>query len=364
MNDKPIFVTEPLIPPFDEYTRLLREIWDNKIFTHNGPLVKRFEDEISKKLKIKNFITTTNGTTALQIAIKSLGLKGEVITTPFSWIATISAIKCEGCSPVFCDIDPGTFNIDPHKIEKYISDKTVAIVPVHTFGNPCDINEIELIAKKHNLKVIYDAAHSIGSTFKNKSILEYGDISATSLHCTKLINTAEGGGCITTDIEIYEKIKRIRFFGHDENRNIVEDGLNGKMTEIHAALGLANLKYYEEVLQDRKEKYKYYKKQLTISDQFSFQVTKHGEQNYSYFPIIFKSENNLLKAEKSLKKNNIYPRRYFYPSLNTFEKTVKSVNMPISFDISKRILCLPLYWRLNFQNIDKIIKILLDEKYN
>jgi dTDP-4-amino-4,6-dideoxygalactose transaminase len=361
MTKKPIFVTEPFLPPLEEYTRLLREIWDNKIFTHNGPFVKKFEKEISKKLKIRNFISTTSGTTALQIAIKSLGLKGEVITTPFSWIATISAIKCEGCVPVFCDIEPDTFNIDPNKIEKCITDKTVAIVPVHSFGNPCDIDAIDFIAKKYNLKVVYDAAHSIGSTYKNKSILDYGNISATSLHCTKLINTAEGGGCITTDKGLHEKIKRIRFFGYDENKDVVEDGLNGKMTEIHAALGLANLKYYDKVLQDRKNKYEYYKKKLSISDQLSFQVIKYGEQNYSYFPVLFKNENNLLKAEKALKIDNIHPRRYFYPSLNTFNKSVKLVNMPISTDISKRILCLPLYWKLEYKYVDRVIEIILNE---
>ena len=356
MDNKPIYVTQPSLPPLDEYTELLKSVWESGILTHNGPLVQRLEKELCQKLNLENFATVTNGTIAIQMAIKALELKGEIITTPFSWIATISAIKWEGCSPIFCDIDPQTLNIDPSKIEALITDKTVAIVPVHVFGNPCDVEAIEAIAKKHNLKVIYDAAHAIGSTFKDKSLLSYGDISATSLHGTKLLNTAEGGGCITTDKELHEKIKRIRFFGHDDSKDIVEDGFNGKMTEVHAALGLANLKYYDEVLQDRKDKYFYYKEKLSTNENLSFQTIKHGETNYSYFPVIFKSEEELLKVEKALNKQKIYPRRYFYPSLNTYTKVVEYINMPVSEDISKRILCLPLYWKLEYKDMDRIIE--------
>ena len=358
MDNKPIYVTQPSLPPLDEYTELLKGVWDSGILTHNGPLVQRLEKELCQKLSLENFITVTNGTIAIQMAIKALELKGEIITTPFSWIATISAIKWEGCTPVFCDIEPETLNIDPSKIESLITDKTVAIVPVHVFGNPCDVEAIEAIAKTHNLKVIYDAAHAIGSTFKDKSLLSYGDISATSLHGTKLLNTAEGGGCITTDKELHEKIKRIRFFGHDDSKDIVEDGFNGKMTEVHAALGLANLKYYDEVLQDRKDKYFYYKEKLSTNENLSFQTIKHGETNYSYFPVIFKSEEQLLTVEKALNEQKIYPRRYFYPSLNTYTKVVDYINMPVSEDISKRILCLPLYWKLEYKDMDRIIEII------
>lgn len=358
MDNKPIYVTQPSLPPLDEYTQLLQGVWDSGILTHNGPLVQRLEKELCEKLKVDSFTTVTNGTIAIQMAIKALELKGEIITTPFSWIATISAIKWEGCTPVFCDIDPETLNIDPSKIEALITDKTVAIIPVHVFGNPCDVEAIEVIAKKHNLKVIYDAAHAIGSTYKDKSLLSYGDISATSLHGTKLLNTAEGGGCITNDKELHEKIKRIRFFGHDDSKDIVEDGFNGKMTEVHAALGLANLRYYDEVLQDRKVKYNYYTEKLLASENCTFQAIKHGEPNYSYFPVIFQSEANLLEVEKALNEQKIYPRRYFYPSLNTYNKVVEYVNMPISEDISKRILCLPLYWKLEYKDMDRIIEII------
>jgi len=361
MNNKPVYVTQPSLPPLNEYTDLLQNIWQSGILTHNGPMVQRLEQELCSTLTVKNFVAVTNGTIALQMAIKALQLKGEIITTPFSWIATISAIKWEDCTPVFCDIDADTLNIDPEKIEALITDNTVAIMPVHVFGTPCDIAAIKIIADKYNLKVIYDAAHAIGSTYNDKSLLEYGDISATSLHGTKLLNTAEGGGCITQDNELYEKLKRIRFFGHDDNKDIIEDGFNGKMTEVHAALGIANLKYYSHVLQDRKDKYSYYKEHLSNSKELSFQKIKIGESNYSYFPLIFQSEEILLKIEKLLNNQEIYPRRYFYPSLNSYKKIVDYTPMPISESIAKRILCLPLYLNLEYEQLDEIINIINKE---
>lgn len=359
MESKPIYVTMPSLAPLDEYVELLKGVWERGILTHNGPLVQQFENDLCKKLNLKNFVAVSNGTIAIQMAIKALELKGEIITTPFTWIATVSAIKWEGCTPIFCDIDPETLNINHNKIEALINDKTVAILPVHVFGNPCDVEAIEAIAKKHKLKVIYDGAHAIGSTHKGKSLLEYGDITATSLHATKLLNTVEGGGCITTNPDLQEKLKRIRFFGHSDAKDIVEDGFNGKMTEVHAALGLANLKYYDEVINDRKEKYKYYKDSLSEINGISFQVEKYGETNFSYFPIILNSESLLLKIEKSLNDNNIFPRRYFYPSVNTYKQIVLYKEMPQSEDVAKRILCLPLYYTLSKQSIIDISKIII-----
>lgn len=358
MNNKPIYVTMPSLAPLDEFTELLKGVWERGILTHNGPLVQQLEKELCNKLNLPNFVAVSNGTIAIQMAIKALELQGEIITTPFTWIATVSAIKWEGCIPVFCDIDPETLNIDTNKIEKLITKKTVAIIPVHVFGNPCDVDKIEAIAKKHNLKVIYDGAHAIGSQFNKKSLLQYGDITATSLHATKLLNTAEGGGCITNNPEIYEKLKRIRFFGHNEIKDIVEDGFNGKMTEVHAALGIANLKYYDEVLKDRKNKYQLYKNTLSSIPELKFQVSKNDESNYSYFPVIFNSEEELLNVEQLLNKQNIYPRRYFYPSVNTFTKVVGFQPCPISEYISERIICLPLYWHLTIEEVKKIISII------
>ena len=358
MKSKNIYVTQPSLAPLEEYVDILKEVWESGILTHNGPLVQKPERKFEEKLKIKHFLTAVNGTIALQMAIKALELKGEIITTPFTWIATISAIKWENCAPVFCDIDSETLNIDPAKIEGLITDKTVAIMPVHVFGNPCDIDSINHIAKKNNLKVIYDAAHAIGSKFDGRSVLEFGDITVTSLHATKIFNTAEGGACITNDDELFEKIKRIRFFGHNDAKDIVEDGFNGKMTEIHAALGLANLKYFDEVLQDRKDKYSYYKDRLSQTSELKFQQILFGESNYSYFPVIFDSEDRLLEVEKNLNMNNIFPRRYFYPSVNTYTKILEYQECPISEDISKRILCLPLYNNLKNNEMINIIKLI------
>jgi dTDP-4-amino-4,6-dideoxygalactose transaminase len=348
----------PSLAPLEEYVELLKGVWERGILTHNGPLVQQFERDLCDRLGITNFAAVSNGTIALQMAIKALELKGEIITTPFTWIATVSAIKWEGCTPVFCDIDPETLNIDPSKIEALITNKTVAIMPVHVFGNPCDVDIIESIAQKHNLKVIYDGAHAIGSTCNGKSLLEYGDITATSFHATKLLNTAEGGGCITKDTELHTKLKRIRFFGHNDSKDVIEDGFNGKMTEVHAALGIANLKYFDQVLDDRKRKYLQYKEALQGCDFVRFQAVHFGEINYSYFPLILESEEFLFNIEGRLNRKNIFPRRYFYPSVNTYKKIIDYRSTPISEDIAIRILCLPLYWTLSEENVQQIASII------
>jgi len=228
-------------------------------------------------------------------------------------------------------------------------------MPVHVFGNPCDVEAIEAIADQYGLKVIYDAAHAIGSTWKGESVLAKGDISATSLHATKLLNTAEGGGCITQDQALWEKLERIRFFGHDAQKDIVEDGFNGKMTEVHAALGLANLRYYHEVLADRQQKYQLYLDRLKALPGLSFQACPdHGQSNHSYFPVIFEDEETLLRVTEALAEEDIYPRRYFYPSVNTFTKILSYQSTPIAEDIAKRILCLPQYFQLELSDMDRI----------
>lgn len=358
MKNKPIFVTQPTIAPLEEYTAFLSEVWETGILTHNGPKLQQLEKEIKDKLGLKHLSVVLNGTIALQMAIKALEIQGEIITTSFTWVATISAIKWENCTPVFCDIDPNSLNIVVDKIEALITEKTVAIMPVHVFGTACEVEKIEALAKKHNLKVIYDAAHAVGSVYKGKSLLEYGDISATSLHATKLFNTGEGGACITNSEELHEKLKRIRFFGHNNNKEIVEDGINGKMTEVHASLGLANLKYFDAVLEDRKNKYHIYKELLGTNNNLRFQDISNGT-NYSYFPVIFESEDTLLKVEKALNEENIFPRRYFYPSVNMYANIVTYNHTPISEDISSRILCLPLYFNLEEQQVRNISTLIL-----
>jgi dTDP-4-amino-4,6-dideoxygalactose transaminase len=358
MEDK-LFVTAPSLAPLKEYIDLLEGIWSRGILTHNGPLVQELESRLNCALSVQNVRLVTNGTMALQMAIKALDLKGEIITTPFTWIATLSAIQWEGCIPIFCDVEEDTFNIDGTKIEELITDKTVAIMPVHVFGNPCDVDHISAIASKYNLKVIYDAAHAVGSTFKGRSLLDFGDISATSLHATKILNTGEGGAIVSNSPDLDEIVQKIRFFGHNEAKEIKRIGTNGKMTEIHAALGLVNLRYFGDVLSDRKKKYHYYKTRLKDLDSICFQELKFGESNYSYFPIVFKNEMTLIKSMDHLEKRNIYSRRYFYPSVNTFTEVVEYCECPISENLASRILCLPLYFELDVKDIDFIIDELI-----
>jgi hypothetical protein len=334
-------------------------VWERGILTHNGPLVQQFEKEFCAYFNIPSLVAVTNGTIAIQMAIKALELKGEIITTPFTYIATISAIKWEQCTPVFVDIDPQTFNIDPAKIEEKITPQTVAIMPVHVFGNACDCKAIEVIAKKHNIKVIYDAAHAVGTNFGSSSVLIRGDISATSFHATKLLNTAEGGGCVSLDPAIQEKLKRIRFFGHNDQKDIVEDGFNGKMTEVHAALGIANLRIIKDILADRKKKYLLYKSLLAKNKDLSFQLVTAEECNYSYFPVIFASEKILLRIDNALQQDNIFSRRYFYPSVNTYTAVMPYIHMPVSEDIASRILCLPLFRSLTENQVCQISEIII-----
>lgn len=358
MENKNIYVTMPTLAPLEEVNELMKGIWASGIMTHNGPLVQRFEKECADKLGVPQMVSCTNGTIGLQMAIRALRLKGEIITTPFTFIATINSILWEGCTPVFVDIDPETLNMDPKKIEEKITYHTVGIMPVHVFGNACDIEAIDAIAKNHHLKVIYDACHAVGVNYKGQSIFNYGDISVTSFHATKMLNTTEGGGCFTLNKELDEKLRRIRFFGFENHADIVEDGTNGKMTEVHAAVGLANLRYLDAALADRKKKYNMYKQQLSSNSALSFQKISE-DCNYSYFPVIFPDEATLLKVQAALNENHIYPRRYFYPSVNTFTKLVPYTQMPVSEDIASRILCLPLYYTLTMEDMERIINIIL-----
>lgn len=356
--EKNIYVTMPTLAPLSEVNAYLEKVWESGVMTHNGPLLQEFERKVAEWHGVPHHTVVVNGTIALQLAIRALGLKGEIITSPFSFIATTSAIMYEGCKPVYADINPDTLDIDPVEIEKKISPNTVAIMPVHVFGNTCGIEAIEVIAKKYNLKVIYDACHSVGVRYKGKSVFAYGDVSCTSYHATKMLNSGEGGGCFTNDAALDAKMKRIRFFGFSEDKtNIVEEGSNLKMTEVHASVGLANLKYLQTALDDRKEKYMLYKQLLSANPTLKFQKINGDSCNYSYFPVIFDSEETLLNVDKALQAEHVFARRYFYPSLNTFKDIVPYVPMPVSEDIASRILCLPLYYTLSEEDVRKIANI-------
>jgi dTDP-4-amino-4,6-dideoxygalactose transaminase len=338
-------ITKPFLPPFEEYEALLKGIWERNWLTNNGPLVLELEEELKKYLGLVHLLYVTNGTIAIQLGLKALGIKGKVITTPFSYVATTSSIVWEGCTPVFADIDPETLNIDPAKIEDAISSNTEAILATHCFGNPCDIEAIEIIARKHGLKVIYDAAHGFGTKYKGKSIFEFGDVTTTSFHATKLFHTIEGGAVFFKSKELMDVVGRMRNFGHDGFDKFRGVGINGKNSEFHAAMGLVNLKYISRILEGRKIQSANYDEGLNWSKLRKIKIQPGTEYNHAYYPIIFESESELLKVKQGLEEKEIFTRRYFYPSLNTLHY-IENQPTPVSEDIASRILCLPLYYDL------------------
>ncbi len=356
-------VTKPFLPPQNEYEKYLQGIWQRNWLTNNGPLVNELELKLKEYLKIKHLLLVSNGTIALQIVIKALGLQGEIITTPFSYIATTSSIVWEGCTPVFVDIDPDTLTIDPNNIVDAITDKTSAIMATHVFGNPCDVVNIDAIAKKNNIKVIYDGAHAFGVTINRKSVFDYGDISTCSFHATKLFHTIEGGAIFTNDPDLLKRMAFMRNFGHDGPERFNGVGINGKNSEFHAAMGLCNLEYISEILAKRKDQCYYYNSILNNLDAKKPLVQEGCQSNYAYYPIIFKSETIAMRMKEELEKRSIMPRRYFYPSLSALDY-VENQETPISDDVSRRILCLPLYHALSKEEQDYIARILLrTQKY-
>lgn len=341
-----IQITKPFVPPLEEYKEYLEGIWEREYLTNNGPLVQELENRLEEYLGVSNLLYVSNGTIALQIAIKALELKGEIITTPFSYVATTSSIVWEGCKPVFVDIDPRTLNINPELIEAAITDKTTGILATHVFGNPCDIEAIQVIADKHNLNVIYDAAHCFGTTYKGRSVFEYGDVSTTSFHATKLFHTVEGGAIFTKDEDINYRMSRMRNFGHAGFEQFDGVGINGKNSEFHAAMGLCNFNHINEILKSRKKQCLLYDKLLQDTPVQSITIQEDSGWNYAYYPVIFESEAVTLGVKGALEEADIYPRRYFYPSLETLEY-VATKTLMVSKDVSERILCLPLYFELN-----------------
>ena len=357
MQFKRLNSISPSLCEFDEFANLLKETWSTGILTNNGPLLQKLEKEICKSLGITQYIAVTNGTTALQLAIKALDIKGTILVPAFSWVASASAVSWQNCKIKYCDIDPKTLNICPKSIEEKIDQSVEAIMPVHVFGNPCDVEAINIIAKKYNLKLIYDAAHSFGSTFKEQSVLSYGDISCVSTHATKVFNTAEGGGLVPNSTNDIEKIKSLRSFGFDEKRNVVTDGINAKMTEIHAALGIANLKEFRQSIKHRKNLNEVYRNELYKINNIDFQEINDGS-NCSYFPIILQDEASCLKIINILSNQNIFSRRYFYPSLNKINYISSGEKCPISESISKRILCLPSNNRITIEDTVSISNLI------
>ena len=352
-----INVTKSYLPNIEKYKSYIDEIYKTAWLTNQGPLVQRLETRLAQYLGVKNIVLVSNGTIALEIAYRALDLKGEVITTPFSFVATTSSLVTNRLTPIFVDIDEKTFNLSPKNIEEKITSKTSAILPVHVFGNACEVEEIEKIAKKSNLKVIYDAAHAFDVKYKDNSLLNYGDISTLSFHATKLFHTIEGGALIINDDELVQKVRYLINFGIKNPQEIPHLGTNAKMNEFEAAMGLCILDDIEDIKTNRKKVVENYK--IGLESLVTFQEQNNqASENYSYFPILFKNEEDLSKVQKSLNKENIFPRRYFYPSLDTLEYIEPKQECKISRAISKRVLCLPLYAELEKDNQDKIIDII------
>ncbi|WP_316753574.1 DegT/DnrJ/EryC1/StrS family aminotransferase [Pedobacter gandavensis] len=351
-------VTKPFLPQMEDFNRYVSSIWERQWLTNNGPLVNELELKLQEYLNIKHLLFVANGTLALQLAIKALGVRGEVITTAFSYVATSSSIAWEGCVPIYVDIDPETFNIDPAKIEAAITGKTKAIVATHTFGNPCDIDAIQAIADKHKLKVIYDAAHCFGTMYKNKSVFAYGDISTASFHATKLFHTIEGGAVFSKDPNLLKILAGMRNFGHNGPETFDKrPGINAKNCEFHAAMGLCNLEHMEEILERRRTlSYHYYKRLKNFKVSFP-KLNDNLDYNFAYFPVLFETEELLLLCMKRLEGSKIYCRRYFYPPLSALPYVIKT-ELPVCEDISRRMLCLPLYHTLNTSDLDLICRIL------
>ena len=352
-----INVTKTFLPPIEEYQKQVKRAWDNQWLTNRGELVLELEEKLKSFLSVSNIIITNNGTIPLQIALKLLGKQGEIITTPFSYVATTASILWENCKPVFVDIDPEYLTIDETQIEAAITDKTTAILATHVFGNPCHLEMIEKIAEKHNLKVIYDAAHAFGVSYNGKSIFDYGDVSTCSFHATKLFHTGEGGAMFANNPDLQHQLFYSHNFGHNGPLAFHGLGINGKISELQAAMGLAVFPYMGKILSGRKKVVDYYDDALDFSKMKRLKIRENTDWNYSYYPVIFETEAVLLEAQKQLNENQIFPRRYFYPSLNTIEYTL-GTKMPVSESIASRILCLPLYVGLEEDNLKNIVGII------
>ncbi len=359
-----ITVTKPDLPDLERYVEYLKKIWASRWLTNNGELVQLLEERLKEYLKVKNLVLISNGTLALHIALKALNLKGEVITTPFTFAATTNVILWEGLTPVFADIDPETFNIDPDDVEKKITDKTSTILAVHVYGNPCHVEELQKIANKYNLKLIYDAAHAFGVEYKGQSVLNYGDISTLSFHATKVFHTIEGGAIVVRDENLLEKIKLLRNHGIKSEEEVILPGTNAKMNEFQAAMGLCNLENIDEKIQRRKMLYEFYKEELSDLD-VNFQKIIASKYNHAYMPVLFKNKKTRDKVYSELIKNGIKPRRYFYPltsKFDYFKKQGENITEKYKFknclDISNRVLCLPMYSTLEVGVVEKIVNII------
>lgn len=356
---KNINVTKSYLPPLNEYVDTISKIWDNHFLTNYGPLNNSLVEELEKYLELKNIHFVNNGTISLHLCMECLGIENaEIITTPFTFVATISSIIWQKNTPIFVDINPNDFNIDVEKIEEKITSKTKAILAVHCFGYPCNVKRIKEIAVKHNLFVIYDAAHSFGSKLDGKSMLSYGDISSCSLHATKVFHSIEGGLCVVNNEKYNKKMNAIKNFGNSDGQYEYV-GINAKNSEFHAAMGLCVLNHFDDILEKRKKNYELYYSKLN-EYLYIYKLPENYSHNYIYFPVLFDSEESLLDVCEALENENIHARRYFYPAINDVKLYKNAHITPIASDISKRIACLPLDSYLKEEEINFICDIIIE----
>lgn len=362
-----ILVTKPFQAPYHEISTEIQRAWDAEWLTNNGPLLRQLENGMKEYLGVNDCAVVSNGTIAIQVALRALDIQGEVITTPFSYVATTSSLAWEGCTPVFVDIDPKSFNLDPSKIEAAITEKTTAILATHVFGVPCDVNAIDKVAKKHRLKVIYDAAHCFGTTIDGGSLMNYGDISTLSMHATKLFHSVEGGAIFVNDTVANKvgsiagqvsplrfEVDRLRNFGHHGPEVFSGVGINAKNSELHAAVGLVNLRYADKIIEDRKRQHQCYDELLQSLFLQYPEVPENVQWNHSYYPVVFRSEAEALAVKDGLETLGIYARRYFHPALNTLNYINLPGVTPVADQISSSILCLPLYYGLEEHKITQV----------
>jgi dTDP-4-amino-4,6-dideoxygalactose transaminase len=351
------FVTKTALPNLAEYQNMLEGIWDRVQLTNEGPLVLQLQENLKEHLKVSNVQLVTNGTVALQLAIQGMQLKGEIITTPYSYVATLNSIIWQHCKPVFVDIEEDSFGIDPSKIESAISNKTAGIVATHVYGLPCKVNELEAIASKHNLALIFDAAQCFGVKLNGESIFNFGDIATASFHATKVFHTVEGGAVFTKSAILDEKIRTSKTFGHIGDDHLLS-GINGKMSELHAAMGICNIKLVDFWIKERRQRWEKYRENLKGSGLKTLQIPDNVEYNYAYFPVFFEHFEQMNSVLNILQEDSIFPRRYFYPSLNTVP-FVDNQECPVSEDLANRVLCLPLHPALDHNLIDYISDVLI-----
>lgn len=357
-----INVTKTFLPELSEYTSYLEKIWTNGQVTNEGQFVKELESKLKDFLGVKHAIYVSNGTIALQIAIKALELKGKIITTPFSYCATANSIIWEGCEPIFSDINEESLTCEVEDIEKVFTKEVKAILTTHVYGNASKLEQLASFAKENQIPLIFDGAHCFGVKYNGKSIFEYGDISTCSFHATKIFHTIEGGAVFTNNDELAEKIRLLKSFGHRSDDYFLP-GINGKTSELHAAMGLVNLKHFERIKNHRKISSELYDNLLENNPNIKvFKWDVQIQKNYSYYPILLENEESTLALIKALNSNEIYPRRYFYPSLNTLD-FIKYQSCKVSEDIAKRIICLPLSAEITEEQIQQICSIINQKKY-